>query len=172
MVDGVWSGGTGRTSVAGVNRISVADLLPDVYRRLLTLNREVEAARRDADLDHAVVELVKVRASQINGCAFCTDMHAKDALAAGVTARQLAVLPTWRETLLFTPAERAALDLAESMSRLALTQHVPDEVYVAAAEVFTDDQLAVVIWAAAVIQTFNALNVTCPKPLPEQDWPV
>ncbi|TDE92811.1 carboxymuconolactone decarboxylase family protein [Occultella glacieicola] len=151
--------------------MSVPDLFPDVYRRLLTLNREVEAARRSADVELAVIELVKVRASQINGCAFCTDMHAKEALEAGVTARQLAVLPTWRETRLFTSAERAALDLAESMSRLALTQHVPDEVYAAAAEVFDEDQLAVVIWAAAVIQTFNALNVTCPKPLPEQDWP-
>ncbi len=148
------------------SRPSPSTTHPTLFRRLLTLHHEVEHAAADVGLEPDIVELVKTRASQINGCAYCTDMHARDAQKAGATVRQLAVLPCWRETELFTDRQRAALALAEAMSTLSQTQHVPDEVYERAAAVFTADQLSVLIWAGAVIQTFNALNVTAPKPLP------
>ena len=140
---------------------------PRLFRRLVALHHQVEEAAEEVGLPADVVELVKTRASQINGCAYCTDRHARDAEQAGVTPRQLALLPVWRETALFTDRQRAALALAESMSTISQTQHIPDDVYDRAAAVFTADQLAVLIWAGAVIQTFNALNVTAPKPLPE-----
>ena len=140
---------------------------PRLFRRLVALHHQVEEAAEEVGLPADVVELVKTRASQINGCAYCTDMHARDAEQAGVTPRQLALLPVWRETELFTDRQRAALTLAESMSTLSQTQHVPDEVYDGAATEFTADQLSMLIWAGAVIQTFNALNVTAPKPLAE-----
>lgn len=147
-------------------RTSPSTIHPTIFRRLLTLHREVEHAAADVGLEADVVELVKVRASQINGCAYCTDVHSRDAQAAGVSVRQLAVLPAWRETELFTPRQRAGLDLAEAMSILSQTQHVPDDVYDRAAQAFTAEELSVLIWAGAVIQAFNAVNVTAPKPLP------
>lgn len=140
---------------------------PRLFRRLVALHHQVEETAEEVGLTADVVELVKTRASQINGCAYCTDLHARDAEQAGVTPRQLALLPVWRETELFTDRQRAALALAESMSTLSQAQHVPDEVYDRAAAAFTADQLSVLIWAGAVIQTFNALNVTAPKPLPQ-----
>lgn len=147
-------------------RPSPSSTHPALFRRLLALHQEVGQAAADAGLERDVVELVKTRASQINGCAYCTDMHARDAAQTGVTSRQLAVLPVWQETQLFTSRQRAALALAEAMSTLSQTQHVPDDVYHRAAQLFSPDQLSVLIWAGAVIQTFNALNVTAPKPLP------
>lgn len=153
------------------DRISPSQLHPTIFKRLVALNQEVRKAADEAGVDHLIIELVKTRASQVNGCAYCTDMHARDALAAGATPRQVVLLPVWRETELFTPSERAALALAEAMSRLSSTQEVPDEVYAAAAAQFDEQQLSVVVWAAAVMQAFNAYNVTCPKALPEEDWP-
>ena len=148
-------------------RTSPGTTHPRLFRRLVALHHQVEETAAEVGLTADIVELVKTRASQINGCAYCTDRHARDAEQAGVTPRQLALLPVWRETELFTEYQRAALALAESMSTLSQTQQVPDEVYERAATVFTADQLSVLIWAGAVIQTFNALNVTAPKPLPE-----
>lgn len=149
------------------DRILPADLQPAIFRRLLSLHKEVEHAAKAAGVDQRVIELVKVRASQLNGCAYCTDLHTREALSAGVTPRQLTVLPVWRETKLFTPAERAALALSESMTKLPMYQQVPDEVYDDAIAQFSDEQLAVVIWAVSVMQAFNTYNVTCPKPLPD-----
>lgn len=140
---------------------------PRVYKRLLALNQELEATADAVGLPRDVLELVKVRASQVNGCAFCTDLHAREALAAGVTQQQLIVLPTWREAgEVFTDAQQAGLALAEAMSRLSQTQQVPDEVYDAAAGVFSEEQLGALVWAGVVINAFNVLNVTTPKQVP------
>lgn len=140
---------------------------PRVYKRLIALNQELEATADAVGLARDVLELVKVRASQVNGCAFCTDMHSKEALAAGVTQQQLIVLPAWREAGdLFTAEQRAGIALAEAMSRLSETQAVPDDVYAAAAGIFTEDQLGALVWAGVVINAFNVLNVTTPKPVP------
>ena len=148
-----------------MTRSQATDVLPDTFKRLVALNSHIEREADTHGVDHALLELVKVRASQVNGCGHCADLHARNALERGVPQRVLNVVAVWAETELFSPKERAALALTEAMSRLPITQHVPDDVYDAAARAFPEEQLAVVVWAASLIQAFNALNVTIHRPL-------
>lgn len=148
-------------------RLQFHEVLPDTYKRLLNLNQHVERMVEEHEVSPRLIELLKIRCSQINGCAFCADMHVQRALDLGEVHRRLHVLATWREAgPLFDDAERAALDLAEAVCHLATTQEIPQDVYDAAAARFDEGQLAVLVWAIAEIQTFNALNVTSGKPLP------
>lgn len=147
-------------------RILVGDPQREEFKQLLKLNAVVEKSAKDAGLPKALIELVKIRASQLNGCAFCLDMHSRDAVEAGEDPRRLFVLSAWRETDLFSEQERAALELAEAMTTLSRTQDVPDEIYDRATGVFTEDQYIAVAWAVAVINTFNRLAVTARKDLP------
>lgn len=148
-------------------RLQFHEVLPDTYKRLLNLNQHVERMVEEHEVSPCLIELLKIRCSQINGCAFCADMHVQRALDLGEEHRRLHVLATWREAgPLFDDAERAALELAEAVCHLATTQEIPQDVYDAAAAQFGARQLAVVVWAIAEIQTFNALNVTSRKPLP------
>lgn len=148
-------------------RISLGKQLPDAYRALTALHETVEAAAARAGLDRKLIELVKLRVSQINGCAFCTDMHSRDALRLGASERRLFLLPVWRETDLYSDRDRAALQLAEAMTRLPITQDVPDEVYQAVMKVFTENQYSVLAWAVTVINAFNRLGVVGRTPLPQ-----
>ncbi|MBV9418809.1 MAG: carboxymuconolactone decarboxylase family protein, partial [Alphaproteobacteria bacterium] len=102
---------------------------------------DLEAYVKNCGLEHALIELVKMRASQLNGCAFCLDMHSKDARAAGETEQRLHVLPAWRETDLYTPRERAALEWTEALTLIA-DSHAPDAAYDAARALFNDKELA------------------------------
>ncbi len=147
-------------------RINQGALLPEAYRHLLAMHQAVTRAAVEAGVEAKLIELVKIRASQLNGCAFCLDMHSREAREQGESERRLFVLAAWRETTLFTEQERAALALTESMTTLASRRDVPDEVYQQAAKVFSDAQLAVVAWAATVINTFNRLGVFSRLPLP------
>jgi AhpD family alkylhydroperoxidase len=139
---------------------------PEGFQQLLGLHKLVEDAAAEAGVDPKVVELVKIRASQLNGCAYCLDMHSHDALKIGESQRRLLVLAAWRETDMFTEQERAALALTEAMTNLPAHQDVPDDVYDAAAEVFAERQLTILVWAIAVINTFNRFGVTGRTPLP------
>jgi len=151
------------------DRLQFHDVLPETYKRLLNLNSHVERMAEEHGVPRRLVELVKIRCSQVNGCAFCTDLHVSQALEAGEEERRLHLVATWREAGgIFDAQERAALALAEAVCHLPGTQEVPDDVYDAAAVVFGPDQLGVVVWAIAEIQVFNALNVTSRKPLPER----
>jgi AhpD family alkylhydroperoxidase len=119
----------------------------------------------ESTLPKTVQELVRLRASQINGCGFCTDMHAKDALAAGETQLRLNLVAAWRDATVFTEAERAALALAEEGTRIADGAHgVTDDTWQAARKHFDDEQLAALIIAIAVINTWNRLNVISGTP--------
>ncbi|MFF4368175.1 carboxymuconolactone decarboxylase family protein [Streptomyces sp. NPDC001594] len=119
----------------------------------------------DSTLPAATRELVMLRASQINGCAGCIDMHTKDAAAAGETAVRLHLVAAWREATVFTEAERAALELAEEATRIAdAAGGVPDEVWANAAKHYDEDQLAALVTQVAVINAFNRLNVTVQQP--------
>lgn len=142
------------------------EVLPDTYKRLLNLNQHVDRMADEHSVSHLTLELVKIRSSQLNGCAFCTDLHVGRALDLGEQQRRLTLLPVWRETTLFSAEERAALALSEAITLQSQTQDVPDDVHDAAAAVFSEEQLGVVVWAIAVIQTFNVINVTSRKPLP------
>lgn len=148
-------------------RSQAQDVLPETFKRLVALNSHINREADQHGVDHRLLELVKVRASQVNGCGFCTDMHATNALQLGVPQRVLNVVAVWAETELFSERERAALELTEAISRLSQTQQVPDDVYDRARTAFSEEQLAVVVWAASVIQTWNALNVTTHRPLPD-----
>jgi len=119
----------------------------------------------DSTLPAATQQLVTLRASQINGCGFCTDMHTKDAAHAGETSTRLNLVAAWREATVFTDAERAALELAEQGTRIAdAAGGVSDEVWANAAKHYDEDQLAALVVAIAVINAFNRLNVIVQTP--------
>ncbi|MFF5726520.1 carboxymuconolactone decarboxylase family protein [[Kitasatospora] papulosa] len=113
----------------------------------------------------ATQELVKIRASQINGCGFCLDMHTKEAAAAGETTLRLNMIAAWREATVFTDAERAALELTEQGTRIAdAAGGVTDEAWADAAEHYDEDQLLALVALIAVINTYNRLNVMTRQP--------
>jgi AhpD family alkylhydroperoxidase len=118
----------------------------------------------DSGLPMTTQELVKIRASQINGCGFCLDMHTKEAAAAGETAQRLHMVAAWREAKGFTEAERAALELTEQGTRLADGTGVPDAVWENAAKHYDEDQLLALVSLIAVINAFNRLNVMTRQP--------
>ena len=119
----------------------------------------------DSSLPHATQELVKIRASQINGCGFCLDMHTKDALEAGETAQRLNLVAAWREAKVFTEAERAALELAEQGTRLAdAAGGVSDEVWANAAKHYDEDELVALVSLIAIINAYNRMNVILQQP--------
>ncbi len=110
-------------------------------------------------------ELVKIRASQINGCGYCTDMHTKDAAHAGESQLRLNLVATWRDATVFTEAERAALELAEQGTRLAdAAVGVSDEVWATAARHYDEEQLGALVAIIAVVNAYNRLNVIVRQP--------
>ncbi|MFJ8754770.1 carboxymuconolactone decarboxylase family protein [Streptomyces sp. NPDC102441] len=119
----------------------------------------------DSGLPAATQELVKIRASQINGCGFCLDMHTKEAMEAGETTLRLNLVAAWREATVFTDAERAALELAEQGTRIAdAAGGVPDEVWANAVKYYDEDQLIALVALIAVINAYNRLNVIVQQP--------
>ncbi len=140
--------------------------MPEQHKRLVELHHSVQKAAADAGLDPLLIELVKNRVSQINGCAFCLDMHVREARQLGETDRRIYLLPVWRESPDYSEQERAALALAEAITGIATTQDVPDDVYDEAIRVFTEQQYGVIVWAATVMNAFNRLNVTSRTPVP------
>jgi AhpD family alkylhydroperoxidase len=137
-------------------RLDMAALAPDVYKAMVRLDT---AARQG--LDPKLYELVKIRASQINHCAFCLDMHTKDALAAGESVERIVQLSAWEESRHFyTEKELAAIELTEAVTVLT-DGFVPDEVYDKAAEHFEEKELAQLIAGIPVINAWNRFGVTC-----------
>ncbi|QXJ22116.1 carboxymuconolactone decarboxylase family protein [Actinomadura graeca] len=119
----------------------------------------------DSALPAATRHLVEIRASQINGCGVCTDMHTKDAAHAGETSLRLNLIAAWREATVFTEAERAALELTEQGTRIAdAAGGVPDEVWANAAKHYDDDQLAALVSLIAVINAWNRMNLITQQP--------
>ncbi|HEU5158190.1 MAG TPA: carboxymuconolactone decarboxylase family protein [Streptosporangiaceae bacterium] len=119
----------------------------------------------ESSLPAATQELVKIRASQINSCSYCTDMHTKDARYAGETPERLSLVAAWREATVFTDAERAALELAEEGTRIAdAATGVSDETWANAAKHYDDDQLAALVSLIAIINTYNRMNVIIRQP--------
>lgn len=123
------------------------------------------AAVKSSGLPDSTAQLVELRASQINGCAFCTDMHTKDALHAGESQVRLNLVAAWREATVFTDAERAALELAEEGTRLAdAFTGVSDDVWANAAKHYDEEQLAGLVSLVALINAWNRLNVIIQNP--------
>jgi AhpD family alkylhydroperoxidase len=119
----------------------------------------------ESSLPAVTQELVKIRASQINGCAVCTDMHTKDAAHAGETQLRLNLVAVWREAKVFTEAERAALEVTEQGTRIAdAAGGVTDEAWANAAKHYDDDQLTALVCLIALINAYNRLNVITQQP--------
>ena len=133
-----------------------------------TFLKHINSAGRvfaDSTLPAATQELVKIRASQINGCGFCTDMHTKDAAHAGETSTRLNLIAAWREATVFTDAERAALELTEQGTRIAdAAGGVTDEAWANAVKHYDEDQLAVLVSLIALINAYNRVNVIVQQP--------
>lgn len=136
----------------------------DVAGKFLRYINSAGKVLDDSGLDKATQELVKIRASQINGCGFCLDMHTKDAVAAGETALRLNLVAAWREAKVFSDAERAALELTEEGTRIADGTGVSDEAWANAAKHFDENQLAALASLIALINAYNRLNVITQQP--------
>ena len=140
---------------------------PHVPRSLQKFVKHINAAGMllGSPLPTATHNLVLIRASQINGCAFCTDMHTKDAEHAGETSVRLNLVAAWRDATVFTDAERAALELTEQGTRIAdAAGGVTDEAWANAAKHYDSDQLAALVCLIALINTYNRLNVISRNP--------
>ncbi|MFF1261199.1 MULTISPECIES: carboxymuconolactone decarboxylase family protein [unclassified Streptomyces] len=145
-------------------RIFIDKQSPKAYHALVQTSEAVRAAAADAGLDRTLVELVNLRVSQINGCAYCLHVHTRAALRAGETTQRLGVLPAWRDTELFSPSERAALGLAEATTEPA-DATAQESAYTAARAALTEDQISAVIWVAITINAFNRVSILSKHPV-------
>ncbi|KPI07315.1 MULTISPECIES: carboxymuconolactone decarboxylase family protein [Streptomyces] len=145
-------------------RIFIDKQSPKAYHALVQTSEAVRATAADAGLDRTVVELINLRVSQINGCAYCLNVHTRAALRAGETAQRLGVLAAWRDTELFTPAERAALALAEATTE-PTDAAAQETAWTGARDVLTDDQISAVIWVAITINAFNRVSIMSKHPV-------
>jgi AhpD family alkylhydroperoxidase len=135
-------------------RIDLMHVTPGVIQAMLGLERQV----RQAGFDRGLLDLVRMRASQINGCAYCLDMHSKDARANGETEQRLFGLDAWRETPYYSARERAALEWTEALTLVSET-HVSDDVYEHVREQFSEDELVYLSLAIVSINGWNRLNI-------------
>ena len=135
-------------------RLNIGAISPAAYRAMLGLEKFIHESSIEPKLAH----LLKMRASQINGCAYCLDMHTKDARAAGETEQRLYLLDAWRETPLYTERERAALAWTEALTRVT-DGHVSDEVYSEASDHFTEQELVALTIAVVAINGWNRFNI-------------
>jgi AhpD family alkylhydroperoxidase len=140
-------------------RISLAKAARESYRALNALDESV-------DFDPALRDLINLRASQLNGCAFCVDMHSRDALSRGENERRVWAVAVWREAPFFDERERAALALTDAMTRLP-EGGVPDEVYDEAARHFDEQELGQLMFSIIAINAWNRLGVTTRLALPD-----
>jgi AhpD family alkylhydroperoxidase len=148
------------TTVTSIpSRLDFESLAPGVYRAVSQLDQMVTKQLDEAGIDHRLRELIRIRASQLNGCAYCIDMHTKDARAVGETEQRIYALPAWWETPFFSARERAALSFTETVTRLAET-HVPTRAYEEVAAEFTPPEVAALLGLILVINAWNTLGVT------------
>ncbi|MFD3505225.1 carboxymuconolactone decarboxylase family protein [Streptomyces sp. NPDC058676] len=145
-------------------RIFIDKQSPKAFHALVQTAEAVRAVAAEAGLDRTVVELINLRVSQINGCAYCLDIHTKAALRGSESAQRLGVLAAWRDADVFSPTERAALALAEATSDPA-DAVAQESAYAAARQVLTDDQISAAIWVAVTINAFNRVSIMSKHPV-------
>jgi len=141
-----------------IARLDFDAVVPGFSKAMAALDRAATKELDSAGLDPRLRELVRIRASQLNGCAYCIDMHTKDARAAGETEQRLYALPAWRETPFFTSRERAALAFTESVTLLAST-HVPEADYEAVAKEFGPAEIGALVALLVAINAWNRIGV-------------
>ncbi|HLS01410.1 MAG TPA: carboxymuconolactone decarboxylase family protein [Beutenbergiaceae bacterium] len=144
-------------------RIDIASLDPNAFKAVLGLEKYAS----NTGLEKSLYELIKIRASQINGCAYCLDMHQRDARDHGEDQRRLDILSAWREAPdFFTPRERAALAMTEAIT-LIRQDGVPDDVWQQAAREFSDEELVWVVMSVSVINVWNRMAISVHQALPD-----
>jgi len=140
------------------SRVNLGSAAPAAYKAMNELDRIVSEFATAAGIAEGVAHLLRLRASQLNQCAFCVRMHARDALTSGETSDRVSVLAAWRETEYFTAKERAALALIEAVTLIAKDQ-VPDAIYAEAAAALTNEEIAAVEWIGVAINSWNRIAI-------------
>ena len=146
-------------------RLDFDQFVPRFSRAVASLDRAATEELDRAEVDPAMRELVRLRASQLNGCAYCVDLHSKDGRRAGISDQKLHAVAIWRDSALFTASERAALDFTESVTRLSET-HVPDDVVDRARSALGEERLSAILSLVIAINVWNAIGVST------RCWPV
>ncbi|MGV9746153.1 carboxymuconolactone decarboxylase family protein [Rhodococcus zopfii] len=155
--------------MTGPGRIPIDKQTRAVYRAQVAVAVAVRDAVSEAGLDRTLVELVNLRVSQINGCAYCLDVHTRDALKGGEKPQRIAVLRAWRDTELFSDTERAALELAEAVTTLP-SSYEQDRAYTEARRHLTDDQFSAVVWVAIAMNAFNRVSIVSRHRVDPASW--
>ena len=145
-------------------RVNLSKSDPAAYAALMAMNKAASDAADAAGIDPKLRELLKVRASQINGCTYCLRMHTRDALKLGESTDRLALVSAWADSEYFTAVERAALALCESIT-LVSVDHVPHGVYTMARAVLSDEQISAVAWLSAAINVCDRVAITSRYPV-------
>lgn len=140
-------------------RINLGKTAPELYKTVLELENLATKKSQHAGLDTGFTHLLKLRASQINQCAFCVRMHTQDAVKSGESIDRITLISAWRESQYFTEKERAALMLIEEITLLA-HQHFPDSVYEIATKSLNEDEITAIEWIAIVINTWNRIAIS------------
>ncbi|MEU6974215.1 carboxymuconolactone decarboxylase family protein [Kitasatospora aureofaciens] len=152
------------TVVPAERRVFVDKQSPKAYKALLAAAEAARAVAAEAGLDRRLVELVNLRVSQINGCAYCLNVHTRAALREGETTQRLGVLPAWRDTELFTARERAALALAEATTDPS-DAAAQQAAYAFARDALTEEEISAAIWVAIAINSFNRVSIMSKHPV-------
>lgn len=147
-----------------LERVNLGKSSPEMYKKIVELDQLVSADLKKSGFDEGFCHLLKLRASQINGCAFCMKMHASDAIKVGESVERLAVLSAWRETEYFSSYERAALDLIEAITNISDGQ-IPDEIYSKASSELTTIQISSIEWAGVLINGWNRIAIASRYPV-------
>jgi AhpD family alkylhydroperoxidase len=146
-------------------RIFIDKQSPKAFHALVQVSEAVRATASEAGLDRITVELINLRVSQLNGCAYCLDAHTRAALRTGESPQRLGTLSAWRDTDLFSPSERAALALAEATTDPA-NATTQTSAYEDARQVLSEDQISAAIWVAVTINAFNRVSIMSKHPVP------
>lgn len=153
------------TRISPPRRIFIDKQSPKAFHALVQVSEAVRATASEAGLDRTTVELINVHVSQLNGCAYCLDVHITAALRAGESPRRLGVLSAWRDTGLFAPSERAALALAEATTD-PVNAATQTSAFETARQVLSEDQISAAIWVAVTINAFNRVSIMSKHPVP------
>jgi AhpD family alkylhydroperoxidase len=145
-------------------RVNIGKAAPELYRSVAGLDKLSSEAAASAGLAEGFTHLLRLRASQINGCAFCVRMHTHDAMKSGESIERISVLPAWRESGYFNDKERASLALMEAITLISVGQ-VPDEVYERANAVLTSAEISAVEWLGVVINAWNRIATSSRYPV-------
>lgn len=141
-----------------MQRINLGKAAPELYKTVYELDNKTTQILEKAGIEKGFGHLLRLRASQLNECAFCARMHARDALSCGESSDRLAVLVAWRETTYFTDKEAAALELVEAITLIAEGQ-IPDDVYQRASSTLSEDELVAISWLGVTINAWNRIGI-------------